>query len=353
MYLVYTVNDPRAAQVAARKANVVIADPVSLRREILFDYPGFIFHLVPSPDGKRVAFVAGARASDGSEARDLFLFDLAAGRYTDVSASGHFSRAVKTAPVFSPDGSSALFLSQQAVNAGEFNIFKCDTESGRIGGLYTDPVEDVPLTMMPDGRHCVAVRRVTGVPGSFEYISVDIGNGAATVLHRFDETTKVGPAFFDPAGTTLYCDTKPANSGSTVLGGVPSREVLSINLATGASTLILDPTKVSYIYQVYQEALESEETPMTRISICRADGSDFQYLTGTDARCYFLQPPSNIPPLSPDYSLIFYYRQDPVFQNEDIWVMKRDGSDPVNVSNTAGYPEGSAGWMVIKADPGA
>jgi hypothetical protein len=135
---------------------------------------------------------------------------------------------------------------------------------------------------------------------------------------------------------------------------------MSIDLETGLKRVLFDPTKVTYVYQVFpdsngdlrfllrrQEEISEEETPMSRIATARVDGSDFQYLTGTDARCYLLAPPTNIPPLSPDHSLLFYYRQDPVFHNEDIWVMKPDGTESVNISNTAGYPEGSAGWIVI------
>ena len=360
LYLVYTVNDPRDSPVSGRTAHVLIADPRSQRREILFDFPGFIFHICPSPDGKYVAFVGSAWGPDGGEVRDLFLFDMADSSYRDASASGHFSRAVKTAPIFSPDGSIVLFLSQWAVGSGEFNIFKCQVDSGKIGGLYTDPVEDTPLTFMPDGRHCIAVRRIRNVPGQFEYISVDIDSGKSAVVHKFELVTKVGPAFFDPTGSTIYCDLKPMEPEGVFGGGVRSRTIVAIDLVTGEMTKLLDPSAVSYVYQVWpdkdgdpwmlirrQEAKDEEETPMSYIAASQVDGSDFKYLTGSDARCYLLPPPSNIPPISPDYSLLFYYRQDPVFKNEDIWVMKPDGTDPVNISNTAGYPEGSAGWIVI------
>jgi hypothetical protein len=173
-------------------------------------------------------------------------------------------------------------------------------------------------------------------------------------LHRFRNVTKIGPAFFDPAGQRIFCDVKPT------AGGIRSRELISVNLSTGEATTLLDPNSVTYVYQVYpgmdgslrlmlrrQEALAEEETPMSRLATAKEDGSDFKYLTGTEARSYLLTPPSNIPPLCPDYSLLFYYRQDPMFKNEDIWVMKPDGTDPINISNTAGYAEGSAGWLVV------
>jgi hypothetical protein len=360
MYLVYTVNDPRDNPTTDRSAHVLIADPRTQRREILFQFPGFIFHICPSPDGKHVAFVGSAWGTDGGEVRDLFLYDLDAKSYRDVSSAGHFSRAVKTAPIFSPDGTVVLFLSQWTVGSGEFNIFKCQVDSGKMGGLYTQPVEDTPLTIMPDGLHCVAVRRVPNTMGKFEYISVDIETGKAEVLHRFDSVTKVGPAFFDFSGSTVYCDLKPAEAGSLSGSGVRSRSLVSINLVDGRVTDLLDPSAVSYVYQIFrdatgqhmlirrQEAQYVDETPMSFIAVANIDGSDLKYLTTKDARCYLLPPPSNIPPLSPDGSLIFYYRQDPVFKNEDIWVMKPDGTEPVNISNTAGYPEGSAGWMIIK-----
>jgi hypothetical protein len=360
-YLVYTVNDPRDNMVTGRKANVLIADPLTQRREILFEYPGFIFHLCPSPDGKSVAFVGSEWGPDGGEVRDLFLYDIKKKTFTDVSASGHFSRAVKTAPIFSSDSSDVLFLSQWTVGTGEFNIFKCNTETLKMGGLYTDPVEDTPLTLVPDSRLCVAVRRIPNVLGAFEFISVDIDTGEMQTLHRFDNVTKVGPAFFDSTGSTIYCDIKPVDPETGGSTGIRSRSVVAIDMKANTMTELLDPLAVSYVYQVFpdaagdyrmllrrQEGQGETETPMSFIATVRTDGTDFKYLTNSDARCYLLPPPSNIPPLSPDYSLLFYYRQDPVFKNEDIWVMKPDGTEPVNISNTAGYPEGSAGWIVIR-----
>ncbi|MCX6647176.1 MAG: hypothetical protein NTY09_12590, partial [bacterium] len=142
--------------------------------------------------------------------------------------------------------------------------------------------------------------------------------------------------------------------------GANSRDVVSVNLVDGAVTNLLEPNTVTYVYRVFrdsngelslllrrQEVFEGEETPLSRIAVCSADGSDFRYLTDTSARAYLYEPPTNINHLSPDNSLLFYYRQDPLFEHEDIWVMKSDGTDPVNVSDTAGYAEGSAGWIVI------
>lgn len=363
MYLVYTVNDPRGGAAPGRVANVLIADPRGNRKEVLFRYHGFIFHLVPSPKGDKIAFVGSGLRFDKREARDVFLYDIKSNRYSNISEAGNFSRAVKGAPIFTPDGKILLFLSQSMIGEGQFNVFKYELESGKLGGLYTDPLEDIPLTLMPDGKHCVAVRRIPEAFSSFEYLSINIATGQAKSIYRFDYVTKVGPAFFDPSSSTIYCDRKPIDPGSILTVGIRSRETVAIDLESGKEKVLFDPSKVTYVYQIFtakdgdswlllrrQEEIESEETPMSRICIARIDGSDFKYLTGTEARSYLLPPPSNIPPISPDNSLLFFYRQDPIFLNEDIWVMEPDGKNPVNISNTAGYPEGSAGWIVIPSD---
>ncbi len=361
LYLLYTVNDPRAAVMNAPEiARVLIACPDGTRREVLFEYPGHIFHIVPSPSGKDVAFVATSRDFPTQEERHLYLYSLADNNYVDISQAGRYSRIVYTAPIFTPDGSSVLFLSKRSWEYPEFMVFSGDVETGAISGLYTDPVEEVPLAMMPDGEHCVAVRRDPLDPGCSEYISLDISTGEATVLHRFENVTKVGPAHFDSDASTIYCDIKPFDPAGSLFGGIRSREALSIDLASGEETNLLGATTVTYIYQIFpdadgdvrlllrrQEEIEGEDTPMSRIALSNLDGGDFGYLTDTSARCYLLPPPTNIPPLSPDFSLMFFFRQDPQFDHEDIWVMKPDGSDPVNISNTAGYNEGSAGWIVI------
>jgi len=366
LHLVYAVNDPRSVTFGvARSAHVLIAKPDGSRREILFDYSGFIFHAVPSPAGTHIAVVGSVWGESGQDERHLLLYDLASGSLTDVSATGFYSRAVQTPPIFTPDGNWVIFLSRWSVESGEFNIFECEVSSGQIRGLYTDPVEDVPLTMMPDGRRCIAVRRDPEAISVFEYISVDIETGAVTVLHRFENVTKVGPAHIDADENVIYCDIKTSEEGVGPFGGARSREVLSINLDDGTVRSLMEPFTVTYVYQTFtdadshrrlllrrQEDIEGEDTPMSRIALSSTDGADFQYLTDTSARSFLLRPPTNIPPIAPDNSLLFFYRQDPAFDFQDIWVMKLDGSDAVNISNTASRNEGSAGWIIIPEQPG-
>lgn len=361
LHLLYTVNDPRSVAFgSSRAAHILIAEPDGSRREVLFAFPGFVFHTVPSPTGDKIAFVAAVRGQDGREERHLFLYDIAGQSYVDVSAPGFYSRDVQTAPIFTSDGRNVIFISKRSPETGIFNIFKCEADSGRVGGLYTEPVEDVPLGILPDGIHCIAVRRVQNTPSSLEYISIDVNTGASEVLIRFDNVTKVGPPHPSPDGSRIYCDIKPSEENPSNPFAAPSRQVLSVDPVSGERTILLDPNTVTYLYQLFttedgteqlllrrQETIEGEDTPMSRIAVTAADGSGFTYLTDTSARSYLLPPPSNIPPISPDFSLLFFYRQDPVFEHEDIWVMNIDGSDPVNISNTAGYNEGSAGWIVI------
>jgi len=362
LHLVYTVNDPRTGTIGTVSiAHVLIAEPDGSRREVLISFPGFIYHTIPSPVGTDIAFVGSARGETGQDERHLFLFDLGSLTYVDVSAVGFYSRAVTTAPIFTPDGKWVIFLSRRSVEFGEFNVFKCEVATGRIGGLYTSPVEDVPLELMPDGLSCVAARRPPNVPGIIEYIAINIDDGSDKVIHRFEGVTKVGPANLDKSGAYLLCDVKPSEEGIAGGGGARSRQVFSVNLETGTEVMLLPPDTVTYVYQLFkdsedqdwlllrrQEDIEGEDTPMSRIAVCLTDGSDFKYLTDTSARSYLLgPPPTNIKHLSPDFSLMFFFRQDPVFEHEDIWVMKPDGTDPVNISNTAGYNEGSAGWIVI------
>jgi Tol biopolymer transport system component len=361
LHLLYTVNDRFANTGSAPTARVLIAEPDGSRREILFEFPGHVFHITPSPTGDMVAFVGSASGDAGQNERHLFIYDIKLDTYRDVSLTGLYSRAVQAGPIFSLDGKYVLFLSRRSVDAGEYNIFKCDAETGVTSGLYTDSVEDVPLTMMPDGESCIAVRRPRNTTGVLEYIKVDINTGAAELLHRFENVTKIGPAHVDDTGTTMYCDIKIWNIDSAMDVGANSRDVVSVNLADGIVTNLLEPNTVSYVYQIYrdssgelslllrrQEVFEGEETPLSRIAVCKADGSDLRYLTDTSARAYLYgPPPKNINHLSPDNSLLFFYRQDPLFEHEDIWVMKSDGTDPVNVSDTAGFAEGSAGWIVI------
>jgi Tol biopolymer transport system component len=289
------------------------------------------------------------------------LYDLRTDEYVDVSTAGNYSRAVQTGPIFTRDGRWAVFLSRWSVEAGEYNVFKCDVETHETSGLYTESLEDVPLTLMPDGASVIAVRRLRNTPGVLDYMTINVESGSAELLYRFENVTKVGPAFVDKTETHLYCDIRPSVTLFAADMGSHSRDVVAVNLADGSATRLLEPNTVTYVYQIFtdssgreslllrrQEVSEGEETPLSRIAACSIDGSNFRYLTDTTAKAYLYgPPPSNIVHISPDNSLLFFYRQDPLFEHEDIWVMKSDGTDPVNISDTAGYTEGSAGWIVI------
>ncbi|MCX6646005.1 MAG: hypothetical protein NTY09_06575, partial [bacterium] len=304
LHLLYTVNDRFASTVdVAPTARVLIAEPDGSRREILFEFPGHILHITPSPSGDMVAFVGSAVGDADQNERHLFIYDIKAGTYMDASLTGLYSRAVQAGPIFSLDGKYVLFYSRWSVDAGEYNIFKCDVETGVTSGLYTESVEDVPLTMMPDGASCIAVRRPRSTTGVLEYIKVDINTGAAELLHRFENVTKIGPAHVDDTGTTMFCDIKIWNSNSSTDIGSNSRDVVSVNLADGVVTNLLEENTVTYVYQVFwdsngnlslllrrQEVFEGEETPISRIAVCKADGSDFRYLTETSARAYLYEP---------------------------------------------------------------
>ena len=362
LHLVYTVNNPRSdTEGNPDNSHVLIAEPDGSRREVLFNFSGFIFHTVPSPIGTHIAFVANVPKSGGTDERHIFIYNIATGDYRDVSEGGYYTRLVTTAPMFNADGSSVLFISRRAEDYPLFNIFKCDIATGRTGGLYTQSVEDVPLELMNGGQECVAVRKVPDAVSAQELIAINIETGAERALYRFDNVTKVGPACVSRDGNRIFCDVKPTDEGTSMGTGARSREVWSIDLQTGKAVRLLDPMTVTYVYQDYidpdgnerlllrrQEDTEGEDTPLSRIATCLTDGSDFTYLTDTSARAYlFGPPPKNTKHVSPDNRLLFYYKQDPVFKHEDIWVMKPDGTDPINISNTAGYGEGSAGWIEI------
>jgi len=365
LYLLYTVNDPLTGTIGVSPvARVLIATIDGTSREILFEYPGHIFHIAPSPSGTHVAFVATARGDDGHQERHFFLYDISEKTTFDSSESGFYSRWVETGPLFSPDGAFALFLSKPSSSSEDLNIFRCDVASGEIQGIYTEPVEDIPLELTPDGQSVIAVRRDPDSPDAYEYIAVNIETAETTLIHRIEGMTRVGPGIIDDRGEYLYCDVKIFEETAGTFGGSRSRQVYSINLSNGEEIRILEIDTVSYVYQYYrdrdgngrlllrrQEVVEGEETPMSRIATCLTDGTDFQYLTDTDARSYLVgPPPKNVRHISPDGTLLFFYRQDPVFENEDIWIMNIDGTDAHNISNTAGYAEGSAGWLVINSD---
>lgn len=365
-YLIYTVNDFQLDIVAnKRTAHVLISATDGSRRDILMSFSGFIHHMVPSPDGTRLAIAAQIEVTDeiqeGIEETHLFIYEIDTGGMVDVSLQDQRARRLKTGPIFTSDGSKVLFLSRWARDVAEFYIFSCDIVTLQISPLYTEPLEDVPLMLIPGGGQVVAVRRSPDLGNSFEFVGVEIETGASEILHTFQNVTKIGPAHVNEDHTVLYCDVKPIESEAGFISGIRSRKVVAVDLLTGSERILLDPASVSYVYQLFrdsegndnlvlrrQEKSPDEDTLVGRVAIYNVATSGLQYLSPIETRTSWPVPPSNIRPLSPDGTLLYYYQKDPVFEYTDIYVMHPDGSDPVNLSNTAGYNEGSAGWIAIR-----
>jgi Tol biopolymer transport system component len=363
LYLVYMVNEyQRGLTNNSNTGHVLIASPDGERRELLFNHPQFIYHIVPSPAGTHIAFVASVQITAGYDEKHLWIFNLETGRMQDVSSQGQNSRNLSTTPIFSPDGSKVFFLSKISRDTGQFHVFECDVATLTIRGLYTQPVEEVPITVIPGtGRICVVQRSPEGV-NNYSHVSIDSDTGETETLHTYESITKLGPAFIDRNFRTIFTDTKPYDPSASALSGMRSRNILSVDIAFGTETeLAMEEGSVSYVYQIFmdsdgvdklllrrQVASENEETPVGRIMKCDLDGTNQEFLTPEGLRTSWQRPPSNVPPVSYDGSLIFYFRKDPVFDFTDLYVMNTDGTNSVNVSNTAGYSEEAAGWLAVK-----
>jgi TolB protein len=104
-----------------------------------------------SPDGTRIAY--GTTVDD-----DIWILDVAAGTGPEPLVSGP---GAATAPDFSPDGSSLLYVSDEAGN-GELDIFVLDLATGAVTQLTENPDRDSSPEYSPDGSKIVFRGRYDG-----------------------------------------------------------------------------------------------------------------------------------------------------------------------------------------------
>ena len=143
-----------------------------------------------SPDGNTIAAFAKRERS-----RALFLIDVLTGnvrrRYDLDQVDQHLS------PAFSPDGRTVAF---QAVAGGQFDIYMLDLESGALTNFTNDEIYDGAPVYSPDGSYLVVVSEVEEGAKLFRIPIDDPGRRFQLTYGESDENDPV----FSPTGRRLY-----------------------------------------------------------------------------------------------------------------------------------------------------
>ena len=186
-----------------------------------------------SPDGNQVAVFAKRERG-----RSLVLIDVLGGGIDRVVDMPEIDQQLS--PAWHPDGRRVAFQGNQA---GRFDIFVLDLESGEIENLTDDETYDASPTFSPDGRSLV-VSSVLG-DGFSKLFRIDLDNPR----ERFQITTGAWndkDAVYSPTGRRLYFTSDRLDRPQAVpdpLGGVDDEEaeiteqgpanIWGLDLATG------------------------------------------------------------------------------------------------------------------------
>ncbi len=116
--------------------------------------PGAKFGPRWSPDGERLAY---ALDLDGSEAYDLYVYDFAAERHTNLTPDT--PEALQPSFSWSPDGRQIAFLSDLA---GRFDTYVISADGGPARQVLSTPYPDWEVRWSPDGRWLAIVAEAEG-----------------------------------------------------------------------------------------------------------------------------------------------------------------------------------------------
>ncbi len=143
-----------------------------------------------SPDGNTIAAFAKRERS-----RALLLIDVLTGnirrRYDLDQVDQHLS------PAFSPDGRTVAF---QAVAGGQFDVYLVDLETGALTNLTNDEVYDGAPVYSPDGSYLVIVSEVEEGAKLFR---VPLDDPSRRFQLTYGESNENDPVF-SPTGRRLY-----------------------------------------------------------------------------------------------------------------------------------------------------
>jgi len=186
-----------------------------------------------SPDGKRIAVTVGSLAR-----RDVWVYDLPSGPFTQLTAGG----TINDRPEWAPDGKAVLFRS----NRGARNAIWIQPVDGGAAASMLFGRNDVHIdegVLSTDGRYLVVQRDSTGNgEGWYRAMQGD------TVFRQFDGASAYG-ARFSPDGKWIVYTTGGAGTAQVIVRSFPDlARRFQVSLDGGATPIwSADGRRIFYV----------------------------------------------------------------------------------------------------------
>jgi TolB protein len=220
-------------------------------------------------------------------------------------------------PPSGPAEQTSQIVFQSTRVTGTPDIFLMDPDGGNVRPVVTSDAVDQTPVLSPDGTTIAFVSDRDG-RNAIYLVNID-----GTGLHRLtgDTFPEADPAWSPDRQKLAYTRSSQTMEGRGLfVAGADGSDVTLLRDAGAQPAWSPDGTRIAF------SAASTANDPRTSLWLMDADGSNVLELPATAAAS------ADDPAWSPDGTRIAY---GGAISNQDIFVVNADGSDPVNLTNTA------------------
>ncbi len=335
------------------KSRVIIADPRTGAKTLLFQGDGGISNFVQSPDGKYIAFDRLMQTGKEPAPAVIYLMSLADGKIIDISSREEKAHRTFKPPSFSPDGRLIAFGAEEwpsrQVRLYIYSI-EDDVLSAPSAVSKGRTLDENGPRFTPDGKEILCTTKVegpTGYIGDFtrELIAYSVEDDSLRVLVEYDKDVRLGVPYIGPEKKYIYYEYTHADWST-------HRIVKRIPLEGGDDETVFEEEYVLYLGGFVPDAglallsYHIVEYQKRYVAVGDIATGEVRLITGDDEDIELFAT-TGIEHLSPDGDFLLVRYHDIAFDYWDIMVTDINAENRLNISETATYDEPYAAWIVI------